>query len=64
MSPKQEVTIKVNVKELAKEIPLEVFAYEYGLDDIMVQLFKTFGMADVKEAVSETEDWILKGNKL
>lgn len=64
MSPKQEISVTVNVKELAKEIPLEVTVYEHGLDDVVNQLIKTFGQSAVLTSVNESIEWVKQGNKL
>lgn len=64
MSPKRELTLKVDVKQLANEIPLEVIVYERGLDDVVNQLIKTFGHQDVLASVNDAIDWVKKGNKL
>lgn len=64
MNQIRTINIKANVKELAREIPIEVFTYEFGLDDIMGQLVKVFGKSDVQESLDETIKWISEGNKL
>lgn len=64
MRPVQEISIKVNVKELAGEIPLEVFVYERGLSDVIDQLVKTFGMEEVLREVKAIEQFLNEGGKL
>jgi hypothetical protein len=64
MSPIKEISIKANVKELAREIPVEVFVYEYSLDDIMNQLVKIFGKEVLISQIDETVAWMRAGGKL
>jgi hypothetical protein len=63
MKPVQEISLKLNVKDLAKEMPLDVVVYEKGLDDVLTQLFKTFGVIDVCRCVNETTEWLRENNK-